>query len=290
MKVIPKAMLGVSLAAFAASLAFTAGATDPGLYRVNFKMTNQVPIYTVYAPPVFTGTYTNVDLTLQDYTIHADGAGKLSGFVLVTVNSSGTRSSLILKVTGALSTKGDLPAVQMKLSGTGTSSKGPEQGNASLNLQFVGAAAATNPAAGLNGEFKGTFKSGIAGTKPEKIDGVAGTLSSIDGGTQILSCILQLTLSENKAALGGCLNLDNYAFHNDWYSTGEGMRGDKFSLNLKATGPAKGASITLEAVPTDNVITGGADLSSVSAKGKMLGQKVKTTGGTGSIVPMFKAQ
>lgn len=259
------------------------------VYDVNFSLYNTDPICNVSGLPSLDISDGSVDVL--DYSVTVDGAGKITGFANLQLTSSDGTSTTMATVSGKMGNKGKSPNVNMTIKGPGFGTTGSADGKANVSIKFNGSPSAVggdsvSPSyyAGyeMNGNVNGNFKPGIKGAKTVKVKNANGTISSSDvtSMTQIDSCILTLVAMNNKLTLGGCLDdgdgdLD---FHYEWNGKGNAnLNNGKFNFNLTGTGPMTGSKITVKGnSSTDS--SGDVNLGSMSASGKVMGQKINADG------------
>jgi hypothetical protein len=306
-----KGMKRSTLKSFALVLSILAGGTiantqaaDVHLYDVNFGFQNATPICAVYGLPeaVFTGLSVNVlDYQILDSSVDVDGAGKLTGFAQVQVTTEDGTSVVMANVSGAMGMKGNYPVVNMNIKGTGFGTGAVGNGKSSLNIKFTGSPVYIGVRPGtastyennyeMQGTIKGSFNPGIKGVKAINIKNADAYIPSynVSGLTAIESCSLNLVDVNNTWTLGGCTdNADgDLDLHYEWTGSGKANWNGTFNMSLKGTGGLVGSQITLKGIAIDDTVNsdnvGGKVFTSLSASGKILGQKVSSTDGGGSL-------
>jgi len=270
---------------------------DFGVFHLNVILSN-APVYQVLGLPTVNAEDTFADgfaIDIEDSAsvVLMDGSGKISGVAMVSVTTDTiVDSTLILNVTGSMGTKGAVgfgvqgtaSTVQITLSGKGFATDGTNAGKASLALRFSGEMATAGdgtPASEVDGAFSGVFQPGIRGVKATAIRDASATISSADlGSMSEVEVDGSVTLFDQALAFSGQiitpLGLENIPLE------GAGTLDPKntFRLSLDgATPPARGSVLNITSRATDNPFTsdlGVSAITSLSATGKVLGQKVKT--------------
>lgn len=112
-----------------------ARAQDGSQFDLSFILLN-APVADVFGLPSIDASSLGVDVL--DSTVYVDGAGKISGFALVSTTTESSSATLVLNISGKMGNDGTIPMAKMTLKGKGFSDNGAAQGKASLSLNFSG--------------------------------------------------------------------------------------------------------------------------------------------------------
>ena len=273
-----------------AALAHSVLAADANVYSVNFIFTNATPICTVYGVPE--ADMSDVTVDVLDSSVSTDGAGKITGFAELQLTTADGSATVIANVSGSMGMKGNYPVVKMALKGAGATTSGNNSGKANLNVKFTGAPVYYSSSGEylVQGSVDGKFSTGLQGVKNTSIKNVDAYISGAEGLTQIQSCILDLVSVNNSLTIGGCTRTTGGTFytHPEWFGTGTANNNGNFSLTLNGTDagdtPMAGSKLTLKGNAADNPISPGDMIfTTLSASGKIMGQKVSSTGASGGL-------
>jgi hypothetical protein len=146
--------------------------------------------------------------------------------------------------------------------------------------------------ASLSGKLTGTYKSGIKGQKAIKInvadaaltgddfgDSPTVNLDSHNGGPNLVSLTHGTKIDINVVGSIDTAGNDDPTTGLPFVGSGSANNNSgKYTLSIKGVGAGKGSSLSLKGTSAS-----GGDLGAVTASGKVLGQAVKTSAGSGSV-------
>jgi len=119
-------------------------AQSAGSVELDFTLGPDANFLDVFGVPEPTNPPEAAPVTITDSVVYVDGAGKITGYALLSVDTaSGTHSDLVGNVTGTMGNKGTAPQLKMSFSGKGSSENGDAIGKASLKWAFTGQATTT---------------------------------------------------------------------------------------------------------------------------------------------------
>lgn len=261
------------------------------VYDVNFSLYNNNVICEVYGLPTVDISDGSVDVL--DSSVTVDGAGKITGFAYLQLSTTDGTSTVMATVTGKMGMKGTSPVANMTIKGPGYSTSGGTDGKASLSMKFSGtgvyasgSSSAVYTGYEMDGKVNGSFKPGIKGANKIKVKNAAGTISSgdVSARTQLDTCSLTLVAVNKNLTLGGCLiNGNGDYYHNEFNGKGKAnLKNGQFNFTLTGTGEATSSKIKVKGNSTsvNPSLDSASDvnLTSITASGKVMGQKVDATG------------
>jgi len=271
--------------------------TNFGIFDLDLILSN-APIYEVLGLPTANSDDTFADgfaIEIQDSAsaIALDGSGKISGVAFVSVTTDTiVDSRLIVNVTGSMGSisvatfglQGVASTVQMTLAGKGYATDGINYGPARLILRFTGLMTTGTDgtvAQEVDGTFNGAYQPGIKGVKVSTIRNAPATISSTDLGS-----MSEIDVNGTVSLFAPDLNFTGQILtplglvNLPLQGAGTINASNTVQLSLNGvTSIARGSTLAIKSTATDNPFT--SDLSvnaitSLTASGKILGQKVKT--------------
>jgi len=235
-------------------------------------------------------------VTTNGFTTNTDGTNITIDPILETNTSAAAGfSDFAADVSGKISTKKDAPSITLTIKGSGYSGADTNidffnvslaAKPASMNLKFVSSSGVSNETIG--GKLTGTVNPGIKAInngKAVKINETATLNVNSNAITDFLLHVVQIGTKINATTID----------EGDLIASGKGSVNSKgaFTVNFKGVSFSRGSSFKLTGTtgPLDISITDtatnsvpNAPITGVELKGKIDGQTVDATGGTGTLI------